>query len=208
MYGVKDTNTVYTVKVNDQIVENGIDELFAFTTDIALHGSCNISITVNFGKLALQNCTCTYPASFNGIDGTATTVQPIDQPVAIIKNGELITVPFDIEINKDDTFSYEHLMFNGPDKFIVTTNGIELFPGIDIDLGYFWNNNLAPGVLEVETEYSYIPKPNDVTSLEDLKKLKELVLKNASMEKLVYSRDLKSLVERHPGSTPGTRTIL
>ena len=30
---------------------------------------------------------------------------------------------------------------------------------------------------------------------------------NASMEKLVYSRDLKSLVERHPGSTPGTRTI-
>ena len=26
------------------------------------------------------------------------------------------------------------------------------------------------------------------------------------MEKLVYSRDLKSLVERHPGSTPGTRT--
>ena len=26
------------------------------------------------------------------------------------------------------------------------------------------------------------------------------------MEKLVYSRDLKSLAERHPGSTPGTRT--
>ena len=30
----------------------------------------------------------------------------------------------------------------------------------------------------------------------------------ASMEKLVYSRDLKSLVERHAGSTPATRTML
>ena len=28
------------------------------------------------------------------------------------------------------------------------------------------------------------------------------------MEKLVYSRDLKSLVERHAGSTPATRTML
>ena len=183
IYGVKAPDTVYTVKINDQIVDNGINELFAFTTDTKLHGSCNISITVNFGKLVMQSCTCTYPASFNGIDGTATTVQPIAEPVAVIKNGELVTVPFDIVINKDDTFSYEHLMFNGPDKFIVTTNGIELFPGVDINLGYFWINDLASGVLEVETEYSYIPKPNDVTSLLDLTKLKELVLKNATVVK-------------------------
>ena len=183
IYGIKTPNTEYTVRVNDHVVENGGDELFSFITSTTLHGSCSISITVSFGKLIIKNCTCTYPAIFNGVEGTATTVQPIAEPVALIKNGELITVPFDFVIDEGETFSYEHLMFNGPNKFVVTTEGKELFYGVDINLGFHWINELATGVLEVEPVYEYKPKPNDVTSLEDLKKLKEIVLKNATVVK-------------------------
>ena len=181
MHGFKSADADYIVVINGKVIDNSTDELFSFITSTTVHGSYSISISVNTGFIIMTHCTATYPAIFNDVNGTATMIQPIAEPVAVIKNGELKTVPFEITINADENFSYEHLLINGPTRLIISTEGKELFPGVDIDVGNFIDDQILDGILDIQAVYEYQNKPNDCMSKDDLKQLKEIVLKNATV---------------------------
>ena len=174
MYGSKTSDTNYTVTVNGQVVDNGQDELFSFITNTKLHGSYNIAISVLSGSVTLTNCTATYPALINSTEGTATFVQPIESPVAVIENETVRIVPFDISINEGTTFIYEHLMFNGPTRFNITTKDIDLFIGMNLYIGDFLTRTFNKNISDFHAEYDYTYKPN-IYNPENLEILKEIV---------------------------------
>lgn len=174
IYGNKTSDASYTVTVNGEVVDHGKNELFSFITNTKVHGSCSVAISVQTGNIILTNCTATYPALFNGINGTATFVQPIESPVAIVENKKIKIIPFEISIKAGETFVYEHLMFNGPTRFNITTNNIDLFPGVDVYIGDFLTNTISQNVLGIRDEYEYTQFPNQLT-FENLEKLKEIV---------------------------------
>ena len=175
MYGHKNPDTTYTVTINGKLVDNGRDELFSFVTNTQVHGSYSIVISVERGGITLTNCTATYPAYFNQIEGTATFDQPIEEPVAVIANQSIKTLPFEIDIKAGESFAYEHLMFNGPTRLNITTKEKDLFPGINVYIGNLITEKLSGGILTVQPEYEYTRQPNEFTP-ENLNKLKELVL--------------------------------
>ena len=176
IYGTTEPHTEYLVTINGESVDLGVDELFSFVTNTKFHGSNNVVITVLKGSVTLTHCTATYPASFNGIDGTATMIQPIAEPVAVIENGEIKSVPFPITVNTNETLNYEHLMFNGPTKFRIFTAGLNIFSGIDVFIGNALTKEFNPVIFDIKTDYEYEKFPNEINSKTDLDALKLKVL--------------------------------
>ena len=204
IYGHKTPDAEYTVTVNDQLVCNGIEDLFSFSTDTSVHGSADIVISVESGSITLSKCIATYPATFNNVEGTVTFIQPIKEPVAVIRDGKLSTIPFAITVNQGEQFSYKHLMFNGPTRINLTVKNIDVTQGMDVYLGNFLKNEFHQCIVNFEPEYRYERYPNELTT-KDLELLKEFVYK-ATVMKLVYMTDLKSVAVRHGGSSPPSRT--
>jgi len=176
IYGTRSPNTEYTVNINGEPVSVGTDELFSFVTNTKLHGSNNIVINVINGSITLTHCTATYPALFNGIEGTATMVQPIAEPVAVIENGEIKSIPFPIIVNADNPLNYEHLMFNGPTRFRISIEGLGIVPGINVFIGNAIKNEFTQGIVDIQVDYEYEKFPNEISSIEDLESLKLKVL--------------------------------
>ena len=174
VYGHKEPSTTYTVSVNGKMIDNGQDELFSFVTNTKVHGSYSIIIDVKSGGITMTNCTATYPALINQVQGTATFNQPIREPIAIIENKSIKTLPFEISINKGEYFVYEHLMLNGPTRLVISTEK-DVLPGSDIYIGDFIKNEFSEGILNIHAEYEYEKQPNEFT-VESEEKLKEIVL--------------------------------
>ena len=169
VYGSKTPDASYTVTVNGQEVDNSQDGLFSFITNTTLHGSCSVVIKVQTGSITLTNFTATYPALINNIEGTATFVPPIKSPVAVIRNNTIEIIPFNIDINKGTVFVYEHLLFNGPTRFNITTKNIDLFTGMDLYIGDFLTQTFNQNIVDAYEEHNYSHQPDDLSEL--LKKL-------------------------------------
>jgi hypothetical protein len=186
IYGSRQPDTKYSVMVNGELVDNGQDELFSFITNTKVHGSYNVVINVERGGITIDNCTATYPALINQVEGTATFNQPIREPIAVIENKSIKTLPFEISINAGESFAYEHLMLNGPTRLVIRAEMQDLFPGINVYIGDFILNEFSKGILDVQAEYEYKKHPNEFT-VENEEKLKEIVLnavlKNTGMKK-------------------------
>ena len=176
IYGFKQPGTEYIVKINGVVTELGSDDLFSFITNTKLHGSNNIIINVLSGKLTITHCYATYPALFNNVEGTATMVQPIADPIAVIENGQIFSVPFPIVVSEGETFDYEHLMFNGPSRFKIAVQGLGINPGINVFIGNAMKNEFTQGITDIQVEYDYERFPNEINSEEDLNNLKLKVL--------------------------------
>lgn len=172
IYGTYDKNTVINVTVDnvpaDNVLQN--DLLYSFTTSTELHGKRTTNITVLTGKIQLGKITATYPALINGVDGYATFIQPIENPLVTFTD-KLNFIPKDLELTAPNTIQFDHLMLNGASKLIITSletikSGQEIYIG---DL-----RNPPTNGLSVKPEYTYTPLPNKFNQ-EDFEKLVDTV---------------------------------
>jgi len=174
--GTTSQSAKYKVLIDGKDVDYLDDCIFSFVTKTSFHDSLSISIVVEKGWIRLEKCTASYPATFNGISGTATIIQPIESPIAVIENNTINQIPFNITINENETFNYEHLMLNGPSKLLISIKDQEMYENIDFFVGNFLTKEISKGITDIQTEYNYNPKPNDIYKEEDLEKLKSLVI--------------------------------
>lgn len=166
--------TEYFVTVNGVPALREGNELFSFITSVSLHGSCTVKIEVKSGSLKMNSWTATYPALFNGVPGYAVFKQPIVNPIALFDNDQLQEFS-EISINENEIFEYEHMMFNGPTKFIIsidreTTEGEIIFVGDLVSLSF------NPGIVVNDVEHDYKKYPNDVCLSSDLEALRNIVI--------------------------------
>lgn len=166
-------NTEFSVEVENNPVEVA-DNYFSFQTATDFHGSYSVAINVTSGSMTLERCTATYPANINGKSGSVTMLQPIRDPVAVISQGSIQAMPFPIVIV--EKFCYQHLMFNGPNRFDITSR--ELYR--NLYLGNVLEGDLNPDIEHIEPVYHYDPQPNDLFKKSDLEMLRTTVLNKKS----------------------------
>jgi len=176
IYGNVTPNAKYDVFVNGVKTKSEGEEIFSFETSTSFHGSMPISIIVHSGEITLKKSTSTYPAIFNNVHGKATIIQPIKSPVAVYKNANLESLPFEIKISSGQTLNYEHLMFNGPSRFIISVKNKNINLGEEIFIGDFLSKTVIKEITNIEYEYDYKKKSNDIFSDIDLENLKLSIL--------------------------------
>lgn len=166
--------TEYVVTVDEKPALRESNELFSFITSVALHGSCTVKIEVKSGNLKMNRWTATYPALFNGVPGYAVFKQPIVNPIALFDNNQLQEFS-EISVNENEIFEYEHMMFNGPTKFIISIDR-EINEGDTIIVGDLVTLSFTPGIVVNDVEHDYNKYPNDVCLSSDLEVLKNIVI--------------------------------
>ena len=205
VHGSAEPSTVITVTVDGQLCKDGIvenDSLFSFQTNVKKHGKVEVEITVVSGSITIGNVTATYPVLFNGITrGTITFEQPIVDPIVVVKGNLICTVkPNTVRVT--DSFKYDHLMFNGPTEFRITTKR-QVTENDNIDVGGHIRLGFINGIFEnFEAYYNYNQLPNDfVTNDNDLNLLKEQLYGGVAQlgERLLCKQDVA-------GSIPVTST--
>ena len=173
-------NAKYTITINGSEFKpnNKNEELFNFSTSTQFHGGTRISITVQEGELCLDRCLATYPATFNGIEGTLTMIQPMEEQGAIIEDGMIRSIPLEgIEISSGETFDYYHLLYNGPSMLIVEIDGHDVFPGVNIYIGDVLHKNIIDGIISIDEKIDYSDAlPHDIWKKSDFEELKQFVL--------------------------------
>jgi hypothetical protein len=150
------------------------ENYFEFQTPVDLHGSLSVSIKVTEGFVTLEKCTATYPATVNNQLSQITMQQPIKNPVGLISHNEIQTLEFPITITEE--LSYQHLMFNGPSRFIIKCDE----DSRNLYLGNVLDGDLNPYIKSIDTIYNYAPQPNDLFSTSDLEQLYNVVLNKMS----------------------------
>ena len=181
VFGKISTNTKYTITINgEEFTPYNGEELFNFSTSTQLHGGIKVGINVQEGEVRLEKCLVTYPAILNGINGTLTVIQPMEEPVAIIEDGTIRSIPIEgIEIHSGETFEYHHLMFNGPSTIVVETEGHDIFPDVDIYAGDLLQNDIVDGITSIDHKYDYSDmQPNNIFNKSDFENLKQIILAN------------------------------
>lgn len=146
------------------------EDYFQFSTPVNLHGSCSVSVRVEKGSVTLKKCIVTYPALVNNQPSQVTLLQPIKSPIALVNCNEIQTLDFPVTVTKE--LNFQHLMFNGPSRFIIHCNK-------DCDnlyLGNILEGDPNPNIQKIDTVYDYTPQPNDIFSIADLKQLYTIVL--------------------------------
>jgi hypothetical protein len=182
LHGHKSPDAEITVLVDNKNINIGSEDLFSFNTSTRLHGSSDVVIDVTKGNIVLTNCTVTYPAIFNNtVAGTITFIQPIEEPIALIEDQQIKTLPFKIQVGPGEKLAYKHLMFNGPTRYNILIEDIDLVPGINIFIGNILKRRYIKNVIKHVGEYDYIYLPNNSRSPEDLEKLKFFVLEKFSL---------------------------
>jgi hypothetical protein len=184
VYGHTKPNTTIKVTIDgteqnsaDNVITEFGNLLFSFNTCTRLHGKATIDLKVVTGEVMFNTITATYPATINGIDAFVTFIQPIAHPMVVVDNGNVITVENNKVVKEGETFTYDHLMLNGPTQLIVTTDdSIDVYPGVDIYIGNIMTRTLSKGILQVTPTYDYNYEPNNFNE-EDLLKLKNKLYK-------------------------------
>jgi hypothetical protein len=181
VYGFTTPNTIIKVTVDGTVCKDGVVDdinsefgnlLFSFVTPNTLHGKATISLEVVTGQVTFNKITATYPAIINGVDAFATFIQPIANPMVVVDNGNITTVENNKVVDPSTTFTYDHLMLNGPSRLIVSTDKtINVYTNADVYIGNIMTRTLANGILQVIPEYDYNYEPNNFNE-EDLLKLK------------------------------------
>ena len=177
VHGSSEPSTVIQVTVDGQLCKDGVvenDSLFSFQTNVKKHGKADVEITVISGSITIGNVTATYPVLFNGLTrGTITFEQPIADPIVVIDGNTIRTIkPNTVVVT--DSFKYDHLMFNGPTEFRITTR-MPVNENDNIDVGGHIRLGFINGIFEdFETYYNYDQLPNDfLTNDNDLNLLKD-----------------------------------
>ena len=153
-YGIVQEDTAAIVRVDNRIVHNGplLDGLlFEFITDVTLHGKVIVSIEILYGAVTITHNRATYPALVKDVDGFVNIPQPIVQP-----NLPLL-------VSKEAT--YEHYMFNGPNRWIVKSISSERL----VVVNNFYSSVMS-GFITPDWQYNHIPV--DLGNLNDISKLK------------------------------------
>ena len=160
VYGKSDTELEVTV--DGQPVHSTGSELFAFVTSVQKHGKVEVDIKTS-GRVTITNVTATYPALFNNeFKGTVTFRQPIESPLVINRQAFNTLIA-------TDRLTYDHIMFNGPTEFGVTTTA-DIYEGVDLDLVDLLNID-STQIISVVPSYTYTPLPHKLRGREDLDKL-------------------------------------
>jgi hypothetical protein len=173
-HGSVSQGTQYSISIREaEVNKNDETCLFSFITPTNFHGSYSVRIEVYSGELKIERWTATYPAILNGVDGFATFEQPILKPMVILKNGVLREYSF-IEVRARQVFQYEHMMFNGPTKFLIETEN-EIEKNATIYVGDLIKSSFSPEIKSLKPDYQYEPKPNNLKE-DDLNLLRNIVL--------------------------------
>ena len=180
VFASKSVDAKYTITINDSEFKpnNKNEELFNFSTSTQFHGAYRFNLKVQEGELCLDKCLATYPALFNGIRGTMTAIQPMEEPVAVIEDGKIRSIPLEgIKISSGETFEYYHLMYNGPSMIIVEIDDHDIFPGVDIYFGDLLQKTVIDGIKSIDYTFDYSGvRPNNIWKKSDFEELKQFVL--------------------------------
>lgn len=118
MFGSVNNDAAAVITVDGNIVHSGPLKsglLFEFITNVKVHGSAKVNISLTYGSFTITNIRARYPALINNsYSGFVDFPQPISQPI--------IGYTLPIVVNTDLT--YNHFMYNGPKQWLTdsTTN--------------------------------------------------------------------------------------
>lgn len=184
IYASTSDDAKYKILVNgSELVSYKPDdgELFSFETSTEFHGSVSVEIQVFEGFVTLSKCHATYPSIINTVPGTITMLQPMKEPIGILENGGIRSIPINgIVVSKGETFNYEHLLYNGPNVTIIELDGHDIQPNENLYLGDVLNHDVIAGIKGIEYKFEYSDvKPHNIWKGEDFEKLKEFILNNS-----------------------------
>lgn len=171
VYGTAVPDTEFTATVNGIECFSEGTELFSFDTDHKLHDKIAVTIAVVKGSVTVGQTVVRYPALINGVDGFVHFEQPIKNPYCDDTGVELDA----IVVAAGNTFTYNHITFNGPAYWEVTMD-VDAYPGLDINVG----NIVDPVSDFMRPVFLYDPLPNSAKNIQDL-----ILLKSRIFPKLV-----------------------
>jgi hypothetical protein len=122
VHGACAPNTVIQVTVDGEVCQDGPvtnSKLYEFSTPVEVHGALAVTIKVLSGKITIGDCYVEYPALFDSGPGTVTFPIPMN-PIAKVADSVTQYPEGSITIAEAESFSYDHLVVNGPNYWNLT----------------------------------------------------------------------------------------
>ena len=116
------TDAIIHVTINGEVCKDGPvtdSRLYGFSTPVELHGALPVTIKVIAGEITLGPTYAEYPALFDSGAGTIAFPIPMN-PIASITDRVLQYPEGSVTVKEGESFSYHHLIVNGPNYWNLT----------------------------------------------------------------------------------------